>query len=528
MSNARDKANIPSLNFSSTGIDDNATSTAITIDSAESLGLGTTSPFNSRPGSFTISNEAPTIYFEDTNSSSYGVGSFLYQDGNISWTVGSRSGTGTSGSSERMRITSTGNVGIGTSSPSEKLEISDGKLLIKTTSGAAFLEIVTPGGSADSVINFGDSADNNVGIIAYEHDNNALKFITNTSERMRIDSSGRVGIGTTAPQSPLHVIGTNETASLSLTGGASNSSVTQINAVNATATVWNILEIRGQQINFDTVSLERMRIDSFGNVGIGTTAPDAKLSVNGVASFGDGTALLPSIANFGDLNTGMWFPAADTIAFSEGGAEAMRIDSSGNVGIGTTSPSSKFESVLATAGGNYPAFLQHTATSGTTRILRGQMSGHAPNNTDSVFITMGDNTATRFNVFSNGDVTNSNNSYTGISDIKLKEQIVDASSQWNDIKNIPIKKFKFKTDVATGDSDKHWRLGVIAQEVEKVSPSLVSETTDLDDDHNKLDTVTKSVKYSILYMKSVKALQEAMERIETLEAKVTALETNQP
>ena len=164
-----------------------------------------------------------------------------------------------------------------------------------------------------------------------------------TSTAITIDSSQKVGIGTTAPQSPLHVIGTNETASLSLTGGASNSSVTQINAVNATATVWNILEIRGQQINFDTVSLERMRIDSFGNVGIGTTAPDAKLSVNGVASFGDGTALLPSIANFGDLNTGMWFPAADTIAFSEGGAEAMRITSSGNVGIGTSSPSARLD-----------------------------------------------------------------------------------------------------------------------------------------------------------------------------------------
>jgi hypothetical protein len=67
------------------------------------------------------------------------------------------------------------------------------------------------------------------------------------------------------------------------------------------------------------------------------------ISVSGVASFADGTVSLPSITNIGDTNTGIYFPAADTIAFTEGGVESMRIDSSGNVGIGTSSPSYRLD-----------------------------------------------------------------------------------------------------------------------------------------------------------------------------------------
>ena len=78
-----------------------------------------------------------------------------------------------------------------------------------------------------------------------------------------------------------------------------------------------------------------------GNVGMGgtlsvtgNTTVGGTLGVTGVATFGDGSASAPSIANTGDVDTGIFFPAADTIAFAEGGAEAMRIDASGNVLIG--------------------------------------------------------------------------------------------------------------------------------------------------------------------------------------------------
>ena len=117
-----------------------------------------------------------------------------------------------------------------------------------------------------------------------------------------------------------------------------------------------------------------------------------------------------------------------------------------------------------------------------------------------------------------GNVVNINNSYGAISDLKLKENIVDANSQWNDIKALQVRKYNLK------EGQTHTQIGLVAQEVELVSPGLVTEAPDRDEDGNDLGTVTKSVNYSVLYMKAVKALQEAMERIEQLEAKVAALE----
>jgi hypothetical protein len=123
-----------------------------------------------------------------------------------------------------------------------------------------------------------------------------------------------------------------------------------------------------------------------------------------------------------------------------------------------------------------------------------------------------------YTVWSNGNVVNTNNSYGSISDIKLKENIVDAGSQWGDLKALQVRKYNLKAE--TGQ-ETHTQIGLVAQEVELVSPGLVSETPDRDKDGNDLGTVTKSVTYSVLYMKAVKALQEAMERIEQLEQRLT-------
>jgi hypothetical protein len=120
-----------------------------------------------------------------------------------------------------------------------------------------------------------------------------------------------------------------------------------------------------------------------------------------------------------------------------------------------------------------------------------------------------------------GNVYNVNNVFSSLSDVKLKENIVDAASQWDDIKGLRVRKYNFKE--STGH-DTHTQIGLVAQEVETVSPGLVTDLADNDADGNQTDIVTKSVNYSVLYMKAVKALQEAMDRIETLEAKVAALE----
>lgn len=121
-------------------------------------------------------------------------------------------------------------------------------------------------------------------------------------------------------------------------------------------------------------------------------------------------------------------------------------------------------------------------------------------------------------IYGNGNIQNANNSYGALSDAKLKQDVEDAGSNWSDFKAYRFRKYRFKADPTGGK-----QLGVIADELQKVSPGLVDEMDDFEEDQegnrSKLGTKTKSVKYSVLYLKACVVIQELMARVEALESK---------
>ena len=213
--------------------------------------------------------------------------------------------------------------------------------------------------------------------------------------------------------------------------------------------------------------------------------------------------------------------ASNNIVLSDGDGNPRGVfNSSGQCMIGgVTNVNSGMLEVTQATTGRVTASLRNS--SAAPYGLAAIFTGAAPNNTTSYFFTGGDTSTSRVFIYSNGNIQNTNNSYTGISDVKLKENIVDSGSQWDDIKALRVRKYSLKEQNASEPT----QIGVIAQEVEAAGMGgLVNESPDRDSENNDLGTVTKSVQYSVLYMKAVKALQEAMTRIESLETRITTLE----
>jgi hypothetical protein len=532
--------NITSLgtltSFTSTGIDDNATSTAITINSSEQVGIGTTSPSEI----LHIEGNSPYLVISNTGENVGGIkmydsGGVATQYFNLTYDSGASNevsfDTGASGeytfnvnTAEKMRIDSSGNVGIGTSSPTPP-----------TAYGGLHINSQYP------VLKLSSTTENK-----------NMSFATNNAERMRITSSGNVGIGTTAPTEVLHVVG-----DILATGGDFKSDAN------------NYLGFSNNTFaRFVINDSEKMRINSSGNVGIGTSSPSTKLEVS---SSGDtiikskattnnvlggfeahnntGTSYL-KVFQLGSAYGGTTFggvtgndqalieaQAATSLVFSTQGGTPdiifapartarMTIKNNGNVLVGTTS----------LIGDSSRLNISYTYTNSGIGLKSDTTSTHNaimfvnPNGTVGTITTSASATA-----------------YNTSSDYRLKENVTYNFDATTRLKQLKPARFNFIRDAnrtvdgflahevqdiipeaITGQKDEVRDFGNIVDENNNIIHENVNENFEKEDGHTWVKTETKPVYQGIDQSKLVpllvKVCQEQQTKIEELEARITTLE----
>ena len=292
---------------------------------------------------------------------------------------------------------------------------------------------------------------------------------------------------------------------------------------------------------------ESMRLDSAGNMLLGGTTTTTNWTASGKL-FIEGA--IPGIGlrdTTGSADDWMIVNSNGTltIANDTDNTQPFKITDAGLVGINGT-PTVPFHIFSAVAGDVVQ--WEQTNTSGS--FLRFRYNGITPDNNTVHFLHGSDGTANRVYIYSDGDLANHDGTYGTISDVKLKQDITDVRSYWDDFKSLQYRKFRHKTDVEA-NADAPYRLGLVAQEVETVFPTLVPESPDpdieteeavvdedgvavLDEEGNPTyetistpsGTTHKWVKSSIIegpIMGSV--VQELQTRLEAAEAKIATLES---
>ncbi|MFH0845893.1 MAG: tail fiber domain-containing protein [Patescibacteria group bacterium] len=291
-----------------------------------------------------------------------------------------------------MAMTTTGNVGIGTTAPGAKLDVNGtsylrGKTTINSAgeiaSGYAPLHINQA--VANSVVldeetttaglnirGYSDNVNLQLGVggvslgynswIQASYDNGGSS--TGTEALLLNPVGGNVGIGTTGPQGMLQVGARAQATPATypgriIVGGTAGSTLESEGGVEfpvaddgysykiqGLASSGSVLAFGNRTASATWV--ERMRINPVGNVGIGTTVPDESLDVNGAIQAKSGAPSAFNANHVGytfssETDGGMFSPADGNIVFASNGTERMRIDNAGNIGIGTTAPSTKFQ-----------------------------------------------------------------------------------------------------------------------------------------------------------------------------------------
>jgi len=414
----------------------------------------------------------------------------------------------TASSNVKLTLVDNGDVGIGTSLPDAKMHIQDGSAGTVTASSEADLVVES---SLDTAINllspdnkqsslyFGSPSDNIGCQVAWSHSvkdliigtavtsGGEIAFKTgNNSERMRIDSTGNVGIGTVSPTGKVGIEAAGNHLHIRTTGAAAGK-------------YWNFDVTTNNQLFIVNNTGVGLNIDDTGNVGIGTSSPAYKLTLcsnpnfheaglNTVMSTGSNQELrIISDAHGGGGRTGdiAFYTANTTTAL-----ERMRIDSAGDVEItGGYASSTAFQST------------------GALRIS----SNSTTNNSNIALELLNDASSTRFLASftnSNGIVgsistVGSATSYNTSSDYRLKEDLQDFEGL-DLISKIPVYDFKWKVDESRS-------YGVMAHELAEVLPQAVVGEKDAEE--------MQGVDYSKIVPLLVKSIQELKAEIELLKNK---------
>jgi hypothetical protein len=375
----------------------------------------------------------------------------------------------------------------------------------------------------------------NTGSLSYQPltiEGSTLNFSLSGTTAMTLNSTG-LAIGDTA------FAGTR----LTLRESATNPNALAMTNRNATQT-WRLsvdtAAVDDKILGFydSTSATFRMQLTDTGNVGIGVTpkawAGDYKaFQVSQISAFWGNSAVTQVSSNiywdgairYITAQAGSFLQfSGKQLAFNQstdavpvaGGVaaytQAMTLAATGNLLVGTTTDIAAVRMQVWSADSNNTAYFRNSNAT-TPYGPSVKYTAATPNNTGSEFLYCEDSTAVRVALRSNGGIANYQANNVSLSDSRMKSDIKPLGSYWNKIKSLEVVTFKYNDQTHSDDN-----IGLIAQQVESVAPELV----DVDGfGETPVDGVPlKTIYTTDLYHASIKALQEAMSRIEALEAKL--------
>jgi hypothetical protein len=429
------------------------------------------------PNAFRIRGSTNNSVLTSYGFESTGYG--MYMDGNQYLAF-------SSGGQQRLTIKDNGDVGIGTNNPTGTFDVSN--------NGSEALEVYPDAGSGVVLLQAADRSINDFCSMSLKGED--VRFTTGLvadtpAERMRIAPAGNVGIGTNDPQRRLHVSGPDEGIRITTTNTGGNGGVLQwFTNTTAQGTIRSGGTLGNAMAFFANGGAnERMRIDTSGNVAIGTTSASERLRVRStdanIARFVTASAT-GGFVQFQDDNT-----TSTPQVGAVGNALVLRADNleraritSGIFCVGKTAPSSANRGV-------------QVQPDGRVSIACADANGEFP----LIFSRAGIGTAIGSVQTVSGGVL-----YNTASDERLKDNIEDAADSGSLVDAIRVRQFDWKEDGA------HQDYGFIAQELDAVFPGAVSHGSEDGD-------VPWAVDNSKLVPLLVKELQELRKRVAELEAK---------